>query len=324
MTQTATLDRGVDFEVDRLDEYLKSWLGGAEPARVRRTRGGMSNPTYFVTRGHWRAVLRKQPNNALMPSAHAVDREYRVLTALQGSVVPTPRPFRYCADRGVIGTPFYLMEWLDGRVFHEFSTPGLRPDERQELFRSMCAALAAIHKLDYHTLGLSDFGKPGVTDDEFDAETALRLGFVQESYHPAASSNARSQSPRLLRRRRRLRSRPRLRTRKMLRDGHAAAAAELAPVQQRLLGSAGAAEGVRIFVERRAAAFKGLLRSGEVAVAMGIVCGFGGARSFLCSIGGGEYADFVVLDLDSRRLPPDEFEGLRSLGARVSGRGERV
>lgn len=161
MTQTAALDRGVDFEVDKLDEYLKRWLGGSELVRVQRTQGGMSNPTYFVTRGDWRAVLRKQPNNVLMPSAHAINREYRVLTALEGSAVPTPKPFRYCADRDIIGTPFYLMEWLDGRVFHEFSTPGLRPDERRELFCSMCAALAAIHKLDYHALGLSDFGKPG-------------------------------------------------------------------------------------------------------------------------------------------------------------------
>jgi aminoglycoside phosphotransferase (APT) family kinase protein len=161
MTQTAALDRGVDFQVDRLDEYLKNWLGGSELVRVQRTHGGMSNPTYFVTRGDWRAVLRKQPNSVLMPSAHAIDREYRVLTALQGSAVPSPKPFRYCADRDVIGTPFYLMEWLDGRVFHEFSTPGLRPDERRELFRSMCAALAGIHKLDTHALGLSDFGKPG-------------------------------------------------------------------------------------------------------------------------------------------------------------------
>ena len=94
----------------------------------------MSNPTYFLTRGDWRAVLRKQPNNVLMPSAHAIDREYRVLTALQGAAVPTPKPFRYCADRDVIGTPFYLMEWLDGRVFHEFATPGLRPDERARAF----------------------------------------------------------------------------------------------------------------------------------------------------------------------------------------------
>jgi aminoglycoside phosphotransferase (APT) family kinase protein len=96
-----------------------------------------------------------------MPSAHAIDREFRVLTALQGSAAPTPKPYRYCASRDVIGTPFYLMEWLDGRVFHEFSAPGLGPDERRELFRSMCATLATIHQLDYKAIGLGDFGKPG-------------------------------------------------------------------------------------------------------------------------------------------------------------------
>ena len=114
----------------------------------------MSNPTYFVTRGEWRAVLRKQPKNVL-PSAHAIDREYRVLTALQGSSVPTPKPYRYCEDREIVGTPFYLMEWLDGRVFNEFGTPGLARGERTELFHSMCAALAAIHRLDYRALGLA-------------------------------------------------------------------------------------------------------------------------------------------------------------------------
>jgi aminoglycoside phosphotransferase (APT) family kinase protein len=96
-----------------------------------------------------------------MPSAHAIDREYRVLSALQGSSVPTPRPLRYCADRAVIGTPFYLMERLDGRVFHAFSTPGLEPGERAQLYRAMSATLAAIHKLDFRLLGLGDFGKPG-------------------------------------------------------------------------------------------------------------------------------------------------------------------
>jgi aminoglycoside phosphotransferase (APT) family kinase protein len=161
MMEADAPERGVDFEIARLEEYLRAWLGGAEPVRAQRTEGGMSNPTYFLTRGDWRAVLRKQPNNALMPSAHAIDREYRVLTALQGSAVPAPKPYRYCADRDVVGTPFYLMEWLDGRVFHAFATPGLRPDERRELFGSMCKTLAAIHKLDFKALGLGDFGKPG-------------------------------------------------------------------------------------------------------------------------------------------------------------------
>jgi aminoglycoside phosphotransferase (APT) family kinase protein len=154
-------DRGVDFEIARLDEFLRGRFGGAEPTRVERTQGGMSNPTYFLTRGDWRAVLRKQPNATLMPSAHAIDREYRVLTALRNSPVPTPEPYLYCDDRGVIGTPFYLMERFDGRVYHEFRTPGLNHEERAQSYRSMCATLASIHKLDFRALGLGDFGKPG-------------------------------------------------------------------------------------------------------------------------------------------------------------------
>jgi len=96
-----------------------------------------------------------------MPSAHAIDREYRVLTALQGSDVKTPRPYRYCEDREVLGTPFYLMEWLDGRVFQQFALDDLSRAERTECYRSMCATLAAIHRLDYQELGLGDFGRPG-------------------------------------------------------------------------------------------------------------------------------------------------------------------
>jgi aminoglycoside phosphotransferase (APT) family kinase protein len=161
MNEVGRTDADVDFDVARLDDYLKAWLGGAVPTRLQRTQGGMSNPTYFVTRGDWRGVLRKQPANVLMPSAHAVDREYRVIEALRKSAVPIPEPYRYCADREVIGTPFYLMEWLDGRVFHEFATPGLERRERSELYESMCATLSEIHKLDFRALGLGDFGKPG-------------------------------------------------------------------------------------------------------------------------------------------------------------------
>ena len=155
-------DRGVDFEIARLDEFLRGQFGGAEPTKVERTQGGMSNPTYFLTRGDWRAVLRKQPNATLMPSAHAIDREYRVLTALRNSPVPTPKPYLYCDDRAVIGTPFYLMQWFDGRVFHEFRTPGLNREERRELYRSMCATLASIHKLDFRALGLAISASPAI------------------------------------------------------------------------------------------------------------------------------------------------------------------
>ena len=154
-------EAGLDFDLRRLDAYLKDWLGGSAATRVTRTSGGMSNPTYFVTRGDWRAVLRKQPNNVLMPSAHAIDREYRVLTALRENAAPTPEPYRYCEDRDVLGTPFYLMEWLEGRVVHDYALPGFTCGERIACYRSMCAALAQIHKLDFRAVGLADFGKPG-------------------------------------------------------------------------------------------------------------------------------------------------------------------
>jgi len=152
----------VDFDIARLADYLKATLGlDATTLQLQRTEGGMSNPTYFVRCGDWRAVLRKQPGSVLLPSAHAIDREYRVLSALQGSDVPVPKPLHYCSDSEVLGTPFYLMEWLQGRVFHEFSTAGLRPDERSALYESMGATMAAIHRLDITALGLADYGRSG-------------------------------------------------------------------------------------------------------------------------------------------------------------------
>lgn len=159
---TTTPARGVDFDVARLAAWLDALLGASpEPLAVARTEGGMSNPTYFLRRGNWEAVLRKQPGAVLMPSAHAIDREYRVLGALHGSGVPVPRPLHWCADREVLGTPFYLMERVHGRVFHEYATPGLGVDERRALFASMAATMAAIHRLDPAALGLADYGRPG-------------------------------------------------------------------------------------------------------------------------------------------------------------------
>ena len=158
---TAGPERGVDFDVARLASYLDALLGGSHRLEVVRTEGGMSNPTYFLRRGDWEAVLRKQPGAVLMPSAHAIDREFRVLTALHGSAVPVPRPLHWCADREVLGTPFYLMERVQGRVFHEYATPGLVADERRRLFDSMAATMAAIHRLDPAALGLADYGRPG-------------------------------------------------------------------------------------------------------------------------------------------------------------------
>ncbi|HSV46141.1 MAG TPA: phosphotransferase family protein [Ramlibacter sp.] len=164
MTASTQTDdgRGIDFDVARLDDYLRGALGaGAAPLEVRRTEGGMSNPTYFLRQGDWQAVLRKQPGGVVMPSAHAIDREWRVLAALQHTDVPVPKPLHYCDDRGPLGTPFYLMERLEGRVFHEFATPGLERSERAALFDSMVSTMAAIHRLDVAALGLGDYGRAG-------------------------------------------------------------------------------------------------------------------------------------------------------------------
>ena len=154
--------RSIDFDTARLDAYLGDRLRGAPgDLTVERKQGGMSNPTYFLQRGDWSAVLRKQPGSVLVPSAHAIDREFRVLSALHGSAVPVPKPLHYCADREVLGTPFYLMERIRGRVYHEFATSGPAPGERRAMFESMCATMAAIHRLDYRALGLADYGRPG-------------------------------------------------------------------------------------------------------------------------------------------------------------------
>ena len=123
--------------------------------------GGMSNPTYFVAYGDWSAVLRKQPASSLSRSAHSVDREFRVLSALHGSEVPVPKPILFCDDVDTVGTPFYLMERLRGRVFFEYAMPTLDADERRASYDSMCRTMAAIHGFDWQAAGLSDFGRPG-------------------------------------------------------------------------------------------------------------------------------------------------------------------
>ncbi|WP_449043040.1 phosphotransferase family protein [Paracoccus sp. (in: a-proteobacteria)] len=151
-----------DFDPEALRGFLGGFLGReVRDLTVAPTSGGMSNPTYFVTADGWRAVLRKQPGMKLAKSAHAIDREFRVMGALQGSAVPVSQLYHYEEDPGLLGTPFYLMEWLDGRIFTEYTLPGLAPDQRGAIYRSMAATMAAIHSLDFRAAGLGDFGRPG-------------------------------------------------------------------------------------------------------------------------------------------------------------------
>jgi aminoglycoside phosphotransferase (APT) family kinase protein len=151
----------------RFDEAgLAAYLAGRVPGygggalRVRQFQGGQSNPTFLVEAGGAAWVLRKKPPGPLLPSAHAVDREVRVLRALEGTGVPVPRVVLFCGDEGVIGTPFYLMEHVAGRVFTDRAMPGCAPGDRAAAYADMARVLAALHGVDWRAAGLEGFGKP--------------------------------------------------------------------------------------------------------------------------------------------------------------------
>ena len=145
-----------------LHEYLHVHLPEASgPLSIEPLSGGQSNPTFRLRVGEQNYVLRKQPQGVLLPSAHAVDREYRVITALRHTDVPVPRTYCFCGDRRVIGTPFFVMEYMDGRLFWNPALPELKRTERTALWDDINAVIAKLHKVDYVALGLQDYGKPG-------------------------------------------------------------------------------------------------------------------------------------------------------------------
>ena len=154
--------RAAGFDAAWLDVFLRDAVSGLKgPMRLSRIGGGQSNPTFFVDYDSRALVLRKQPPGDLLPSAHAVDREYRVMRALGETGVPVPRTVLYHADRGVVGTPFFLMDKVDGRVFASHALPGLAPAQRRAMYASMARTLAAIHRVDPAAVGLGDYGRPG-------------------------------------------------------------------------------------------------------------------------------------------------------------------
>jgi aminoglycoside phosphotransferase (APT) family kinase protein len=151
------------FDYDNLRRTLAARLPDATGSmEVTGISGGQSNPTFFVRfEGGGDFVLRKQPPGELLPSAHAIDREYRILRSLSDSPVPVPQALIYCEDRTVIGTPFYIMQRCEGRIFHEAAMPGLSPAERRAIYDSMNDTLVALHQIDWQERGLADFGRPG-------------------------------------------------------------------------------------------------------------------------------------------------------------------
>ena len=146
-----------------LGRWLQEHLPGFDGlSRIEQFRGGQSNPTFLLTaESGAQYVLRKKPGGALLPSAHAVDREFRVISALHGSVVPVARPLCLCTDERVIGTIFYVMEYVSGRNLWDATLPGMAAPERAALYDEMNRAMVALHTLDYVAAGLADYGKPG-------------------------------------------------------------------------------------------------------------------------------------------------------------------
>lgn len=157
-----TLDRAIGFKPQVLERYLKERIPGLSGRLdLEKISGGQSNPTFYLEFDEHDLVLRKQPPGKLLPSAHRIDREYRVIKALAATDVPVPEAMLYCDDPGVIGTPFYIMERLDGRVFHNSAIPGVSREDRTAMYDSMNETLARLHRVDWQALGLADFGKPG-------------------------------------------------------------------------------------------------------------------------------------------------------------------
>jgi aminoglycoside phosphotransferase (APT) family kinase protein len=150
------------FDEAALAAYLRANVHPFDgPLMVRQFAGGQSNPTFHLRAGDREFVLRKKPPGKLLPSAHQVDREYRVISALAQTGVPVSRPHALCQDESVIGTAFYIMDYVPGRVFRDLRLPGMTPGERHAVYRAMVAVLAKLHRVDIAAAGLQDFGKPG-------------------------------------------------------------------------------------------------------------------------------------------------------------------
>ena len=145
------------IDVGRLEKFL-----GFRISTLEQFKGGQSNPTYKLTAADGRGfVLRRKPPGKLLPSAHAVDREYRVIAALHKVDFPVARPHVLCEDDSVIGTAFYVMDYVEGRVLWDQSLPGMTKAERGAIWDELNKVIARLHSLDYREIGLEDFGKPG-------------------------------------------------------------------------------------------------------------------------------------------------------------------
>jgi aminoglycoside phosphotransferase (APT) family kinase protein len=150
------------FDEGALAEWMTANVEGYEgPLQARQFKGGQSNPTYQLVTPRQSYVMRRKPPGKLLPSAHAVDREFRVISALHPTGFPVARPYGLCTDESVVGTMFYVMEMVEGRVLWDQSLPAYSPPERHAIHMAALSTLAALHNTDYKAVGLEGFGRPG-------------------------------------------------------------------------------------------------------------------------------------------------------------------
>jgi aminoglycoside phosphotransferase (APT) family kinase protein len=159
---TAGVRAGQEIEAPRLERWMRDHVEGyAGPLRIEQFRGGQSNPTYQLHTPGREYVLRRKPPGTLLPGAHAVEREFRVIRALDRIGFPVAHPYALCGDPEIIGTAFYVMQMVEGRIFWDTALPALSAAERPAYFDAMNFTIARLHTLDPGALGLTDFGKPG-------------------------------------------------------------------------------------------------------------------------------------------------------------------
>ena len=163
-TGTTQVQERHRFDAGALEAYLRGRLDGfAGPLAVKQFEGGQSNPTYLLEAGSGRYVMRTKPGPVarLLPSAHAIEREFRVMSALAGAGIPVARMLHLCEDESVVGRAFFIMEHVDGRVLWDQSLPGMTPAARGAIYDEMNRVIAALHAVDYAAIGLADYGRPG-------------------------------------------------------------------------------------------------------------------------------------------------------------------
>ncbi len=148
---------------DYMRKHVAGFTAAAGDIQLEQFKGGQSNPTFKLTAGNQRYVLRTKPAPAakLLKSAHAIEREFRVMDALSKAGFPAARQYALCEDESVIGRAFYIMEFIEGRVFWDQSLPGMAPEERGAIYDEMNRVISLLHTLDYQAIGLGDYGKPG-------------------------------------------------------------------------------------------------------------------------------------------------------------------